>query len=1017
MSEIDSIKLLALCCILCIFSSSAAAQDNEAKALLNWKARLTDESKATLSSWKNETNPCRHNWKGISCDESMSVIKISLSNLGLQGTLDSFNFTSFPNLRHFDLSLNQFYGSIPHKIGNLSSIFVLKLSNNLFSGPIPPEIQKLTTLNILDLSTCHLGGPIPHEIGHLRNLSFLWLGENSLSGPIPEEIGMLSNLLSLYLANNPVSGRIPASLENLTKLQEIFLYDNNLSGPIPNGFWKLYSLTSINLYSNRLSGPISPFIGNLTNLVYLGLNGNNFFGPVPSSIGNLIDLRQVSLQNNSLSGSIPSTIGNLTKLTHLFLDSNSLNGQLPREMNNLTVWKNLQLSYNHFIGPLPQQICQSGRLFRFAANNNHFTGPIPTSLKNCSSLERIRLDTNQIVDDITAAFGVYPHLDYIDLSGNQLYGHLSSKWGKCQNLTQLIIHNNKLSGDIPPELGEASKLGLLDLSSNHLSGQIPKQLGKLIMLIELSLSNNNFSGNVPSTIGSLSRLETLELAANNFNGSITRELRKLKRLTVLNLSKNKFDESIPHELHELQDLEHLDLSDNLLIGTIPATLGLLPKLQVLNLSHNNLSGTILSSFSKMPALSIVDISYNQLEGPVPNDLTFYNFEALRNNKGLCGNVIGLNPCGDSQTNRHSHGSKKFLKIVLPLATLPMLVVGAYFIFLKITTKAKNKNGEAPLEDAYLLLTGGRKILYDDIIDATKEFDERYLVGKGSQGSVYRAELSTGDVFAVKKLHSLASDEITNHKAFTTEIQVLREIKHRNIVKLHGFYSNSRFSILVYEFLEGGSLDNILKDEKQATEFEWNKRVNVVKGVASALFHMHHGCLIPIIHRDISSKNVLLSSSDYGKACIIDFGTAKFLNPNSSNMTTFAGTPGYVAPEMTFLMEANDKCDVYSFGVLTLEIIMGRHPGELISALQEKSTAIDDLKLNDVLDSRLSLPTKSGDDVIIVLKIAISCLNNNPRCRPTMKQVSIKLETAPKSYSKDQFPITTIGQLIRDGTSL
>ncbi|XP_028751878.1 MDIS1-interacting receptor like kinase 2-like [Neltuma alba] len=1012
MSERDSTKLLALFFCVALFASVAAGE-SEAKALLKWRDSFNNESRATLSSWKNDTNPCRQLWKGISCDESMSVINISLSKLGLQGTLSTLNFAAFPHLLHFDVSFNHFYGYIPHEIGKLSSILMLSLSDNRIKGPIPPEIWNLTTLNHLHLSTCNLTGQISHEIGNLRNLKLLWLGENSqIFGPIPEEIGMLSNLEELGLQRNSLLGRIPSSIGNLTKLQRFFLFENNLAGPIPSGLWKLYSLIEIQLYGNRLSGPISPSIGNLTNLQYLALANNRFSGLIPLSIGNLINVLELYLQDNTLSGSIPSTIGNMTKLNNLVLFGNNLSGQLPPEINNIS-WYNLQLGDNHFHGHLPQQICQGGRLYRFISKGNQFTGPIPTSLRNCSTLGRLMLQDNQLVDNMTDAFGVYPYLDYIDLSGNQLYGQLSTRWGKCRNLTQMIMHNNKLSGHIPPELGDSTKLGLLNLSSNHLSGQIPKELGKLIILQKLSLSHNNFSGNVPSNIRSLSRLEILELAVNNFNGPITRELGELKTLRVLNLSKNKFDESIPLEFGELQHLEQLDLSDNLLNGKIPSRLGMLSNLQVLNLSHNNLTGTIPSDFSgSMSTLSTVDISYNQLEGPVPIKPAFHNFDALRNNKGLCGNVTGLHACGDFRTNGHGHTSKKFLVIFLPLATLLLVIVGASFIVARIATKAKGKDGEGSLEDVYFVWSLEREILYEDIIEATKEFDERYLIGKGGQGSVYRAELPAGDVVAVKKLHSMPSGEISNRKAFTSEIRALTEIKHRNIVKLYGFYSNSQFSILVYEFLEGGSLDIILKNEKQATEFEWNKRVNVVKSVANALFYMHHGCSIPIVHRDISSKNILLGS-DYEEARIIDFGTAKFLNPDSDNMTTFAGTFGYAAPEIAFIMQANEKCDVYSFGVLTLEIIMGTHPAELISSLAENSTN-NDLLLSDVLDPRLcSLAKPLIDDVILVAKIAFSCLNETPQSRPTMEQVSTELARTPKSYTEDQFHTIKIGQLMRD----
>ncbi|KAK4275667.1 hypothetical protein QN277_018707 [Acacia crassicarpa] len=1015
-------KLLALMCInlsifffiVASFTFSAAASDHgEAKALLNWKARLINESQATLSSWNNVTNLCR-NWKGISCGKFMSVSNINLSNLGLQGTLDNLDFASFPNLQYFDLSYNQFHGNIPHEIGNLSSVLMLNLSENpSISGPIPKEIGKLSALSVLDLSACDLTETIPSEIGNLKNLTTLVLAVNSLSGPIPEEIGMLSNLLQLDLSGNSVlSSGIPSPIGNLNKLQEFYLNDCNLFGPLPNEIGKLNFLTHIDLGQNELDGPIPPSIGNLTLLETLVLSNNSLSGPIPESIGNAISLQEIYIEYNNLSGPIPATIGNLTNLDTLVLMGNNLSGQLPQEMNTIS-WHNLQLGDNHFHGRLPQQICQSGRLFRFVVKSNQFSGPIPTSLKNCSNLERLVLQDNQLVDNITTAFGVYPNLDYIDLSGNQLYGHLSSKWGECQNLTQLIINHNKLSGDIPPELGEMTKLSLLNLSSNHLSGKIPKELGKLIKLMKLSLSHNNFSGSVPSNIGSLSQLEILELAANNFNGSVTRELGELKSLRVLNLSKNKFDESIPLEFGELRELEQLDLSDNLLIGTIPSMLAILPKLQLLNLSHNNLTGSISSSFGgPMSALSNVDISYNQLEGPIPIKPVFHNFDSLRNNKGLCGNVTGLSPCGDSKTNKHGHKSKKFLIIFLPLTILLLAVVGAFCIFLLRARNTKTKDEEAEADDIYYVWSSNEKISYENIIKATEEFDDKYLIGRGGQGSVYKAKLPTGVIVAVKKLHSIPNEEIYSRKAFTSEIRALTEIKHRNIVKLKGFCSHSRFSFLIYEYLEGGSLDNILKDDNQATKLDWHKRMNVVKGVANALFHMHHGCSLPIVHRDISSKNVLLTS-EYEEARIIDFGTSKFLNPDSNNMTTFAGTFGYAAPEIAYIMEANEKCDVYSFGVLTLEIIMGMHPGELVSSLIEKSTTFN-LLLKDVLDPRLSLSKKLIlDEVVTIAKIAFSCLDEDPRSRPTMEQVSIELERRPKSHVEDPFDTITIGQLMEN----
>ncbi|GMP79887.1 hypothetical protein CsSME_00035222 [Camellia sinensis var. sinensis] len=207
----------------------------------------------------------------------------------------------------------------------------------------------------------------------------------------------------------------------------------------------------------------------------------------------------------------------------------------------------------------------------------------------------------------------------------------------------------------------------------------------------------------------------------------------------------------------------------------------------------------------------------------------------------------------------------------------------------------------------------------------------------------------------------------------SEICALTEIRHQNIVKLYGYCSHPRHSFLVYEFLEGGSLGNILSTEDQVLQFDWIKRVNVVKSVANAVSYMHHDCSPPIIHRDISSKNVLLDLEYV--AHISDFGTARFMKPDSSNWTSFARTYGYAAPELAYTMEVNERCDVFSFGVLTLELIMGKHPGDLISSLSSSSSfssstsTVHGILLKDVLDQRFLPPkNKVAEQVVMVAKL-------------------------------------------------
>ncbi|KAJ7947349.1 Receptor-like kinase [Quillaja saponaria] len=277
----------------------------------------------------------------------------------------------------------------------------------------------------------------------------------------------------------------------------------------------------------------------------------------------------------------------------------------------------------------------------------------------------------------------------------------------------------------------------------------------------------------------------------------------------------------------------------------------------------------------------------------------------------------------------------------------------------------------------------------------QQVDSKYCIGVGGCGIVYKAELPIGQVVDVKKLHLETDGRMSSiMKSFTAEIRALREIRHCNIVELFGFCSHLLHSFLVYEYLEGGSLDKILKSMDKAIALDWDRRINIVKGVANAIYYMHHNCSPPIIHCDISSKNILLNLDC--EAHISNFGTTKILNPDSSNWISFAGTVGYFAPELAYTMDVNEKCDVYSYGVLTLEVVLGHHPGDLISSLFSPSSSSvrltsKNLLLRNVLDQRLSLPTYPiAEEIISIAKLALACLNETPRSRPSIEQVCKEL---------------------------
>ncbi|XP_065860047.1 MDIS1-interacting receptor like kinase 2-like [Euphorbia lathyris] len=300
------------------------------------------------------------------------------------------------------------------------------------------------------------------------------------------------------------------------------------------------------------------------------------------------------------------------------------------------------------------------------------------------------------------------------------------------------------------------------------------------------------------------------------------------------------------------------------------------------------------------------------------------------------------------------------------------------------------------------------MVYESIIEATEGFNSKYCIGVGGSASVYKAELQTGQVVAVKKLHQSENGGTANLKAFTSEINALTEVRHRNIVRFYGYCLHSSHSFLLYEFLERGSLVKMLRNKATAIELDWGTRVNIIKGVADALCYLHSECFPPLIHRDITSNNILLD--DKCMAYISDFGTSRILKPNSSNWTAFVGTFGYSAPELAYTMEANEKCDVYSFGVVTLEVIMGRHPGDLISSMS--SVAAHQILFKDFIDQRVPPPTDQlAEEMINAARLAFACLNASPLSRPSMQQVSQQLSKLKPVPSCRQFHTVPLKQLI------
>lgn len=585
---------------------------------------------------------------------------------------------------------------------------------------------------------------------------------------------------------------------------------------------------SISLPMCNLSGRLDGLdFAALPRLAHLDLNDNNLSGPIPPIIGTLGELTLLDLSSNALSGPIPPSIGNLTSLTYLDLSQN----------------------YQFLNGHLPSTLGMLHNLNKLDLCRNSFTGPIPLSLGNLTLL------------------------DFIGLSFNNL------------------------SGSIPHELGMLHRLSFLHLLGNRITGSIPGSFGNLTRLELLDVSNNHIVDSIPSTFWNLKSLKKLVLASNRINGLLPQEIGFLVNLTHLDLSSNQFTGPVPPQIGQCRHLLQLRISDNLLTGPIPQDLGGCTGLYELDFSRNNLSGTIPITLAQLYQLHNLNLSYNSLVGRFGGTSLPSALVSLDHNIDICGDKrYGLTPCEalelDGRNKGKRHNKRLFLALLLALGLFCFiaLAVGslALFCWRKKFKKCRTKSKPG---DMFSIWNFNGKIAFQDILDATENFDEKYCIGSGGHGSVFRSEVR-GSVFAVKLLHSM--EDYTDEGTFHAEIDVLTKTRHRCIVKLYGYCSHSQCRFLVYDLMERGSLASILHEEQLARELDWPKRVAIVRDVAQALSYLHHDCDEPIIHRDIKSNNILLDR-DF-KGYVSDFGMARKLKHiYSSSSTIFAGTCGYMAP--------------------------------------------------------------------------------------------------------------------------
>ncbi|PKI42548.1 hypothetical protein CRG98_037066 [Punica granatum] len=761
-------------------------------------------------------------------------------------------------------------------------------------------------------------------------------------------------------------------------------------------------VTSLDLQSQKLGGIISPSIGNLTFLRVLNLQNNSFHLRIPPEVGHLYRLRVLLFNNNSLDGPIPPSLSRCFNLITLCVHVNMLEGNLPAELSSLSKLKELRLDMNALSGPIPSSYGNLSSLEDLRASRNELVGMIPDTLGSLQNLKVLALGDNNFVGTIPVSIFNISSLEVLDVAKNHLVGSLPSDLGfTLPTLQFLSLAVNHFTGPIPKSLSNLSDLSLFNINLNNFTGEVPsfqkmnelramaigdnhlggRQVGDLNFLCTLTNSTkleilqfkvNKFEGNIPECISNLSI--TLQLFSSCDNmisgglpGKLPLEVGNLKNLGALYLEENRISGEIPGNLGSCIMMEILYMQDNLFEGSIPSSLSNLKGIQELNLSKNMLYGQI-PKFLEDLNLTSLGLAFNEFEGAVPTGGVFRNASAtsLIGNKDLCGGLaeFRLPKCNTEEPRRV--GTMSVVRIIIissvsGLLGLLLILVLLYILWCRRQTKS-----------------------------------------------------------------------------FISECKALRNIRHRNLVKVITAcsgtdYQGNDFKALIYEFMVNGSLDRWLHpvvemietEEEAPRQLNLLQRLNITIDVASALDYLHNHFDVPIVHCDLKPSNVLLD--DEMTAHVGDFGLVRFLSAEAtreliadpSSSIGVKGSIGYIAPEYGAGGEVSTHGDVYSYGILVLEMFTGKRPTDemftdglnlhsfAIAALPEQvSQVVDPFLLQEsqgVESSQNSVRARRHSNrlqkvqecLVSIIRLGVLCSSESPGDRMNIADVATALRVIHK----------------------
>ncbi|XP_010549995.1 PREDICTED: LRR receptor-like serine/threonine-protein kinase RPK2 [Tarenaya hassleriana] len=979
---------------------------------------------------------------------------VKLEVLDLEGNLVSGSlpaqFAGLRDLRVLNLGFNRISGEIPDSLKSMPRLEILNLAGNRVNGTVPGFVGRFRMVH-LPLNWLH--GSLPEDIGDsCGRLEHLDLSGNFFTGRIPRSFGKCHELRSLLLYMNLLEETIPVELGNLQKLQVLDVSRNSLSGPLPVELGNCSSLSVIvlsNLYNvyDDIDSARGGGDGNLPpglDMTSMTEDFNFFQGGIPGEIAKLPNLRILWVPRATLEGRLPEDWGSCDGLEMVNLGQNFFKGEIPFGLSSCKNLRLLDLSSNMLSGQLLDELsvpCMSV----FDVGGNRFSGLIP-AFGNSSRCPPIVFFDGYSVESYDDPSSVYlsfftqkaqvgSYLTFLGGDGgpavfhnfadNNFTGTLRSIPIAKERLGRRVSYifsagDNKLYGQFPGYLfDKCSGLEALyvNISFNELSGWIPEDIGKMcgsLKLLDLSL--NQISGSIPSAVSDLVSLIALNLSWNQLQDQIPEELGQMKGLTYLSFSNNNLTGQIPASFGQLQSLEVLDLSSNDLSGGIPRDLVNLRNLSVLLLNNNRLSGQIPSGFANVTALSVFNVSFNNLSGPVPST----------NGLTKCSSVLGnpyLRPChvfsltvpssdphgalGDSQDyaatspvgnspsprGKVGFNSIEIASIASASAIVSVLVALLVLFFYTRKWHPRSKIMATTKREVTVFMDVGVPLTYDIVVRATGNFNASNLIGNGGFGATYKAEIAPNELVAIKRL---SIGRFQGIQQFHAEIKTLGRLRHQNLVTLIGYHASETEMFLIYNYLPGGNLEKFIQ-ERSTRAVEWRVLHKIALDIARALAYLHDQCVPRVLHRDVKPSNILLDD-DYN-AYLSDFGLARLLGTSETHATTgVAGTFGYVAPEYAMTCRVSDKADVYSYGVVLLELLSDKKAldpsfvsyGNGFNIVQWACMLLRQGRAKEFFTAGL-WDAGPHDDLVEVLHLAVVCTVDSLSTRPTMKQVVRRLK--------------------------